>query len=450
MSDRKRYAIVGTGGRSSMFSKALLTDYKEQHELVALCDINQTRMDYYNNKFVADYGVKPCPTYKPDQFEQMIKEQNIDVVIVTTKDSEHHQYICRAMEAGCDAVSEKPMTTDAAKCQQILDIQARTGKNLTVTFNYRYAPRNSKVRELIQAGEIGEVVSVHFEWLLNTQHGADYFRRWHRDKANSGGLMVHKATHHFDLVNWWIGSAPRTVCALGGLKFYGKENAAKRGVTEFYERSLDNEIAKKDLFSLDLRSSAELKGLYLDAEHEDGYYRDQSVFGEGINIEDDMAVLVGYTSGATMSYHLTAYSPWEGFRVAFNGTKGRLEHSCVEKSYISAGEEDHNMATNVKGGAGQEVREPTKLLLQHHWKQAVEIEIPQTNEGGHGGGDTRLLRDIFAPGDPDPLHRAASHIDGSMSILTGIAANISFETGQVVDVASLVKFPQPAQACATV
>lgn len=93
-------------------------------------------------------------------------------------------------------------------------------------------------------GAIGDVHSVHFEWLLNTEHGADYFRRWHRDKRNSGGLLVHKSTHHFDLVNFWLGSRPQTVYAQGSLMFYGKENAEKRGVTEFYSRARGSEIAK--------------------------------------------------------------------------------------------------------------------------------------------------------------------------------------------------------------
>ena len=68
---------------------------------------------------------------------------------------------------------------------------------------------------------------------------ADYFRRWHRDKRNSGGLLVHKATHHFDLINFWLGSAPELVMALGGLRFYGHENAQERGVTDFYTRATD-------------------------------------------------------------------------------------------------------------------------------------------------------------------------------------------------------------------
>ncbi|MGE9290399.1 MAG: Gfo/Idh/MocA family protein, partial [Puniceicoccales bacterium] len=333
----KRYAIVGLGGRSSLFSEALLKDYKESSELVALCDTNSVRMAFHNRSFAKKYEAGPFPTYQAADFDRMIAEQKPDVVIVTTMDRTHHRYIIRAMELGCDAISEKPMTTDEEKCQEILDAVERTGRNLKVTFNYRYAPSRTKVKELLDQGTIGEVTSVHFEWLLDTQHGADYFRRWHRDKRNSGGLMVHKSTHHFDLVNWWLGSSPETVFGMGKLAFYGKENAEARGVEKFYYRGTNEPNAEGDPFALDLTKDESLKGLYLEAEKEDGYLRDQSVFSSGISIEDTMNVLVRYECGAQMTYALTAYSPWEGLRIAFNGTKGRIELEEVEKSYVNTG-----------------------------------------------------------------------------------------------------------------
>lgn len=196
---KTRYAVVGLGGRSVMYSSAILSTYADRAELVGICDINQDRMDYYLREWQKQHGKGgDIPTYDPSQFEQMLSENQVDTVIVTTMDRTHHRYIIRAMRAGCNAITEKPMTVDEKKCQQILDTIEETGKSLRVTFNYRYAPRASKVKELIMAGTIGEVKSVHFEWLLDTIHGADYFRRWHRNKNNSGGLMVHKATHHFD------------------------------------------------------------------------------------------------------------------------------------------------------------------------------------------------------------------------------------------------------------
>ena len=115
---------------------------------------------------------------------------------------------------------------------------------------------------------------------------------------------MHKSTHHFDLVNFWIGSSPETVFAMGGLMFYGRENAEKRGVTNFYQRATGNENAKGDPFALHLDKNKHLKGLYLDAEHEDGYQRDQSVFGDGISIEDTMGVMVRYKNKAILTYSL--------------------------------------------------------------------------------------------------------------------------------------------------
>ncbi len=428
---------MGLGSRSEIYTTAILKDFADRAELVGYCDLNQTSMDYYNAKHAEAYGTSPVPTFTPDQFDRMITEHKPDCVIVASIDRTHHRYIIRAMELGCDAITEKPLTVDASKCQAILDCVKRTGRKLTVTFNYRYAPRSSKVKALLADGAIGQVLSVHFEWLLNTLHGADYFRRWHRDKRNSGGLMVHKATHHFDLVNWWLNSVPQTVFGFGGLKFYGRENAEERGEHRFYTRAYGSENAKNDPFALHLDQNEELRELYLEAEHEDGYYRDQSVFGDNISIEDDMAVLVRYASGATMSYHLTAYSPWEGFRVAINGTRGRLEMNVTESGYASGSDEDLNRP-ELRDAEGTEVKDATQLLVRPLWSEPVEVPITDT-EGGHGGGDTRLLQDIFAPTGDDPLKRAASHMDGVYSILTGIAANKSFATGRAVNIDALVK-----------
>jgi len=273
------------------------------------------------------------------------------------------------------------------------------------------------------------VFSVHFEWLLNIKHGADYFRRWHRDKRNSGGLLVHKATHHFDLVNFWLDTHPSTVFAMGDLRFYGRENAENRGVTKFYSRSHGSELAKDDPFTLNMEESEELKALYLDCEKDDGYIRDQSVFGDGISIEDTMGVMVRYKNKAIMTYSLNAYMPWEGYRVVFNGSKGRIQAAIVENSYVNAGGDP-----SLEGAVRKK-----SITVFPMFGEPYEVAIDE-GEGGHGGGDPVLLNDIFGTPVEDRFKRAASHIDGAMSILTGIAANKSIATGMPVQIESLLKF----------
>jgi predicted dehydrogenase len=425
----KTYAIVGTGGRSRMYYTAISTRYAQTARLVGICDVNQTRMNYVNQMLQEQFNAQPVPTYRFDQFDQMIHDCKPDVVIVTSIDRTHHTYIARAMDLGCDVISEKPMTVDAARCQAILDAIRRTGRTLRVTFNYRYAPHSSTVREVIASGAIGEIYSVHFEWLLDVRHGADYFRRWHRDKRNSGGLLVHKATHHFDLINFWMNTHPKTVFAMGDLNFYGRENAERRGVTQFYSRAHGSEPARDDPFALHMEGNPRLKAIYLDAEHEDGYYRDQSVFGDGISIEDTMGVIVRYQNGAIMTYSLNAYLPWEGFRVALNGSKGRLQVLVVEGSYINAGGDS----------AAEGAARTRRITLFPMHGEPYDVEIPEA-VGGHGGGDSVMLEDIFGDPPEDPLRRAASHVDGAMSILVGIAANLSMRTGRPVEVGDLVRF----------
>jgi len=433
---KKRYCVVGTGSRSSMYINAILGKYKDIAELVAFCDSNPGRMQYYK-----DLNHLAIPTYKPTEFDKMIAENKPDTVIVTSMDRTHHLYIIRAMELGCDVISEKPMTVDTDKCQAIVDCIKATGKKLVVTFNYRYSPRNSKIKEIIQSGALGEVTSVHFEWLLDTSHGADYFRRWHRNKINGGGLMVHKATHHFDLVNWWISSRPSTVFAMGDLKFYGKANAEKRGVTEFYSRSRGSEVAAKDPFALKINPDDKaMMGIYFDAEKYDSYYRDQSVFGDGIDIEDNMGVMVRYQNNTVMTYSLNAHCPWEGYRVCFNGTKGRLEFNVVERAYVDAeGVEDFANPGMRELGQDRSKMVP-EIIFQPHFGKPQVIEYACDSLGGHGGGDDRLLEHLFVGVKDDPLGLAAGYKDGAQSILTGIGANMSMRTGLPVKVQELIKW----------
>lgn len=429
MEKKKRYVQVGVGGRARFYYEALVSRFKETSELLAFCDMNHTRMDYAN-KFISEkYGVEPRHTYDFTEFEKMIEIEKPDTVIVTSIDRTHHKYIIKAMELGCDVISEKPMTVDEKKAQEIIDCIKATGKKLRVTFNYRYAPHHTKIRELIRDGVIGKVNSVHFEWMLNTKHGADYFRRWHRDKKNSGGLLVHKSTHHFDLVNFWLGTQPDTVYAMGDLMFYGRENAENRGVTKFYDRAFGSKNAENDPFAIHMEESESLKGLYLDAEKEDGYIRDQSVFSDGISIEDTMGVMVRYKSGAIMTYSLNAYMPWEGYRISFNGDKGRIQVLTSENTYVNAGG-----ASAVEGAIKE-----NKITVYPLFAEPYNVAVVE-KEGGHGGGDPELLNDIFGVPNVDEFNRAASHVDGAMSILTGIAANKSIATGMPIKIDNLLKF----------
>jgi len=313
MKSKLRVVLIGTGVRGTSFwGKRLNENYSDIIEFVGLSDINEGRLEY-GRKYI---GVK-CPVFT--DFEQMIRETKPDLVIVTTKDSTHHEFIIKGLDMGCDVLTEKPLTIDETKAQEIIDAERRSHKNLIVGFNYRWSPYVTKVKELLMKEEIGELRSVDFHWYLNTYHGASYFRRWHGLRQEGGTLWVHKATHHFDLLNWWINSDPSEVFAYGDLEFYG-ENGPFRG-----DKCRTCPHKTKCEFFWDITKSKRNMDLYVKNEKYDGYIRDNCLYREEINIYDKMSAQVKYKNNVVLNYSLTTYSPYEGWKVAFNGTKGRIE-----------------------------------------------------------------------------------------------------------------------------
>ncbi|CAN5687273.1 Gfo/Idh/MocA family oxidoreductase [soil metagenome] len=432
----RRFAYVGTGGRIKMFLDPVPESYLEDAEIVGLCDLSLVRATFQAERLRQKFGYARVPVYAAEDFLRMLKETEADVVVVCTTDRTHDEYIVEALLAGCDVVSEKPMTIDATRCQRILDAVEKTGRSVRVAFNYRWAPGPTKVRELLAAGTIGTVRHVNMEYLLNTSHGADYFRRWHSDKASSGGLLVHKSTHHFDLINWWIDAIPERVFAQGGLFFYGRENALKRGdealtrYARYHGTATDGDPFAYDYSTSLLQDQEYEKALYLgSAEKETGYVRDQNVFREGINIEDVMNVMVRYRTGTLLNYSLNAFSPYEGYRVTFTGDRGRIEY----KEWHGA----HILGADTTGSEHTEAGQ-NELEVFPHFHENYKVKIPH-QEGGHGGGDPLLQEQVFSLSAPrDQWGRAAGHEQGAASIMVGVAANASMASNRPVMIADMV------------
>ena len=412
-----RYALAGVGGRGyHMYARPLVQELADVAELVGLYDVNHHRL-----QLAVERLGHPIPTFT--DFEEMIVRTSPDKVIVCSVDSTHHEYIIRALEAGCDAITEKPMTTTAANVRAILAAERRTGRIVQVTFNVRYSAPAEAIKTLLLQGVIGQLVSVDFAEYLDTDHGADYFRRWHRQKANSGGLLVHKGSHHFDQLNWWIDAAPETVYALGDRRFYGPTRS-ERG-----ERCLTCAYTATCPFYLDLRKSPDLAEMYLEGEEEDGYYRDRCVFGDDIDIQDTMVVSIRYTNGVLVNYALNAFMPYEGQRIGLNGTQGRMEIELIERYH---GLDEQGKLGVLPLPARHEIR--VSPLFGRPYTVPVEQRF-----GGHGGADERLRDDLFRAQGQDPLQRRAGSRAGALSVLVGIAAGQSMATGQPVRIEDLLQ-----------
>jgi|SRR5437588_316114 len=405
---RLRMALVGTGNRGSLtWGQEVVKGYSDVVEIVGLCDINRKRAEAGK----ALIGIN-APTFV--DFDRMINETRPDTVMVTTVDGTHYRYIIRGLELGCNVMTEKPLCTDEQQCQAILDAQKKSSKKITVTFNARHAPEAKKVKQLLLEKAVGDVISVDFHEYLDTSHGADYFRRWHRLKQNSGTLLVHKASHHFDLANWWLDSMPMEVTAFGDLKFYGHNNSF---------RSTHCRVCpykQQCKFYWDVTQNPQYVKLYTECESEDGYLRDGCVWRDDINIYDTMSVVVKYENGVHLTYTANTYLPYEGQSVSINGSRGRLDYTEVK----------------ANGFANNEVR-----LTRSFGKSEAVKDLETSRAGSHGGADSSMQDQIFrgAQGS-DPLNLRAGLRDGALSSLVGIAARHSIERGsQTVKINDLVK-----------
>jgi predicted dehydrogenase len=407
---KRRVALVGTGHRGAgTWGRELLANCGQWVELVGLSDRNSMRLE----RARAAIGTA-APVFADPH--AMLSATKPDMLIVCTRDDTHAEMIVAALEAGVDVLTEKPMTTTAEMCRRILEAERRTGRRVDVGFNYRFSPTAKAIKEVLLSGAIGEVVSVDFHWYLDVQHGADYFRRWHAFLAHSGSLFVHKATHHFDLLNWYLASDPQEVFARGALRRYGRAGPFRGPRCKICPHASICD------FHIDIGRDPWLDMLYEEPSREDGYFRDACVFREEIDIFDTMSAAILYENGVQVSYSLNTFMPIEGHHLAFNGTKGRVEIRQYERQAWETPDED-------------------LILVMRNFGAAEQIRIPH-QAGGHFGGDLALQNMLFAPGATDPLGQRAGARAGAISVLTGVAAVESAHTGQPVQVKPMLDEPK--------
>ena len=404
---KRRVALIGTGHRGAgTWGRELLAECGEWVELVGLSDCNAMRLE----RARAAIGVD-APVFA--DLGEMLAAARPDTLIVCTRDDTHADIVVAALEAGIHVVTEKPMATTAEMCRRILAAERRTGMRVDVGFNYRFAPTARTIKELLVSGAIGEVVSADFHWYLDVQHGADYFRRWHAFRTHSGSLFVHKATHHFDLLNWYLAADPEEVFARGALNHYGRMGPFRGPRCKICPH------APICPYHIDIGRDPWLDMLYEAPSEEDGYYRDACVFREEIDIPDTMSAAIRYENGVQVAYSLNTFMPIEGYHLAFNGQRGRIEIRQYERQAWETPDED-------------------EILVLPNRGPAESVRVPH-RRGGHFGGDPVMQRMLFAPGMTDPLGQRAGSRAGAMSVLCGVAAMESALSGAPMQVMPLLE-----------
>lgn len=400
--EMKRIVVVGAGQRGYEFFATKIRDkYSSCVEIVGIYDKNRKRCEYYQKMINPKMVIF-------DDFDTMLDTIKPDAVLVTTVDGFHHEYIIRSLDKGYDVFCEKPLTTTEENCLAIREAEKRSGKKVRVTFNCRFMPYFAKMKEVLMSGVIGKPLAIHYEYVLNTRHGGDYFKRWHRFMQNSGGMLVHKSTHHFDIINWLLQDDPASVTAQGARLYYGNDNRPHG------ERCLDCQYASTCESYVCFKGDENVREMYYNAEDVDGYLRDHCSFKADTDIYDSMSVSVAYKKGTLLTYSLNLFSTDEGYTLNIIGEKGRLE------------------ASTFFGG------DKHKLIVKYRDGRVDEITFPKTL-GGHDGGDDRMLDMFFGGLTDDPLGQCSDSYDGVKSALIGICANRSIKEGKRINLTEILE-----------
>ncbi|MBO5725001.1 MAG: Gfo/Idh/MocA family oxidoreductase [Lentisphaeria bacterium] len=415
---KRKVVFVGSGMRALYAFMLHIKEYcQESIEVVGLFDVNKAVMKGFNDYMHTDYPMFTdfdlmCDTVKPD------------LAIVTTVDQFHCQYIVRLMDRKIAVICEKPVCTTAEQCKEILAARRRNPEVFArVSHNARYYNDALMIRKMLQEGVIGKVISIRYSEMLDRHHGTSYFRRWNSCKKNSGGLQIHKASHHFDKINWFLDSHAVSLQATGALLSYGSRNSAFHGE---HCHSCTQDCPYRVRYDKDVHCNAHQ--VYFKFREDNSYTPDMCIFRDEIDIEDFLSVGIRYANDVYCSYMLTAQANYEGEEIVIDGEKGRLEYRRADYTALKNMEDDVH-----KANAAASVN---KLTLCRFGCGAPE-EIPvQDGIGAHGGGDKKIFDDLFAENPPENLPDLE---EGIQAVLVGCAINESLKTKAQVDVQSLLK-----------
>ena len=379
--EQVRLGLIGINGRGRLSRYWHAPD--GDSIVTAAADISQYNLDQFRQ-----YG-------NPDAFittdyHEMINRDDVDAICVLTPDKFHAEQTIAALETHKPTFLDKPMAITIEDCDRILATMERTGCKLMIGFNMRYFGFVMKMKELVDAGEIGEIKAVWIRHFVGLG-GLYYFHDWHAKKENVTSLLLQKGGHDIDVMHYITGKYTRRVSAFGGLDFFGGDKPN------------------------DLQCSAcELKGTCPEDTHElqseKKPDRQRCAFRSEIDVPDNYVMNMVLDGGIRAVYTECHFTPDTQRNYVFIGTEGRIENNeLTNEIYL------------WRRSGGKSSRPDVTIDLG-----AIEYDLME--EVGHGGADGRICADFvdMVLNDLDPPVPA---IAGRMSVATGCLGQKSLENG---------------------
>lgn len=372
--------IAGAGGRGRLTYAPYSRRHPEQMKLVAAADRIPERL----KEMKQEYGLSEEHCFSSVE-EMFARPRMADMAFICTQDAEHVRHACLALDRGYDLLLEKPVSADAAECRRLLEKAEELNRSVTVCHVLRYAPFYQKLKELLVAGAVGKVVSIQACENVGYWHQAHSFVRGNWRKSGEGSPMIlAKCCHDMDLLVWLTDSRCRRISSMGSLAFFRKENAPEGAPHYCMEGCPAKEECPYDaekIYVTDAVTGYDTNGDgwmqkavmacptregLLEALRTSPYGR--CVYHCDNDVVDNQSVTMEMENGVTVSFHMCG----------LNRDNHRTIHVMGSLGDISGNLEEETLVLRRFGGA----------------EEIFRMDVQETISG-HGGGDYRMLKDMF-------------------------------------------------------
>ena len=373
-------SIIGVGGRGGEAYGRYMSLLKDKFKITHLCDINQTRLDKYGEIFEVP---------KENRFDdenRFFEKKWSDLLFITTQDRMHVRMAKKALELGYDIVLEKPISDSVEELQDLTKLAHEKNRKVIVCHVLRYTVFMKKLKELLNAGEIGRLVSIdQTENVVFWHEAHSYVRGNWRNTDVAVPMIMAKCCHDLDLIQDFAGSRCKSVASMGSLFYFKPENkpdgsadrcvncklanicvySAKRIYVEMWKNVGTPENAGP--FNLITDACPLTEDALMQAITDGPYGR--CAFSCDNNVVDNQTVIMQFENGVTATLKMEAFVKQGGRDIRFFGTEGELD-LCEADGTIT---------------------------LKKYFDKDVVWRLNDLTDDleGHGGGDHRMIDSIY-------------------------------------------------------
>jgi len=404
--------VVGAGSRGNTYA-AYSEKYPDELRIVGVAE----PIEFRRKRFSERYKIED--KHQWTTWEHVLDvEKFADIMIITTPDHLHYGPAMGGLKLGYDLLLEKPIAQSWPECRDILKLTQQKKRVVAICHVLRYAPYYRKLKEVIDSGQLGDIVSIqHLEPVDHIHMSHSYVRGNWRNTKESNFMLLAKSCHDLDMLRWWIGKSCRRVSSFGSLKHFTAKNAPAGSTPRCTDGCAVEGTCPYSALKIYYRNRTYLHHFDLPKDTDQGpvilgllktgpYGR--CVYHCDNDVVDHQIVSMEFEDQITAAFSMEAFTSYGGRRTRVMGTMGD-----------TVGDEDTLVVADFR---------TDKSTI---WDAKENAKI----QSGHGGGDYGLVHDFLQAVSQQDPSLLTSTIEASMeSHLMAFRAEESRLGGKVMDV----------------